>query len=1165
MRTMEENKNLILHKASAGSGKTFNLALQYISFLLTERENGLVRLRRGSELEVAARSILAVTFTNKATAEMKERIVARLGALANPPASGLSKEDEKFLEYFTGTLRLDECKLHETARESLHILLNNYSDFQVSTIDSFFQTVLRTFAYEVDLADSFELELDSDYVSRAALDATLNEMQEVEGKGAVRAWVSHLMRDKSEEAGNGWNIFDRKTYTTSLYGTLYSVFRNMDTEKYKAIREEMKEWFDAHPEFLHELQELQEKFDKPVKERHAAAREAAKRAIHYYNTTDFGDGKNSRGGIKGATAAVIDSKSNNSPKISNAEKRESDFRIDSSQLWRKMFLKGYYERHQSDAQVVHMMELAADFYGKTADWLHLKDMPYYRLWEAYSQNLKYLWMMNELDRRATEMVEEENMVRISDTNIILSRIIGEDDVPFVYERLGTRIDHFLIDEFQDTSAMQWDNFRPLLSETLARAEESDSFVIGDPKQSIYRFRNADPTVITNKVPTEFHERIDYRGLTPSENTNYRSKRTVVEFNNSLFTGMACYADRLEPAGSTYFKDLYAQVVQICNDKERIGYVEGRVKGVGKSSMDESEEDYPPYYKEIASLIASLINERGWRKRDIAVLVRTNKEGKQIIRALVDYNLHRADGLPPITFVSEESLLVSSSPAVQSVVSVIRLLAEGLDPEPEDTAEKGKREKSSSLLFNCRFRIFALRHAGKSDAEVLRLFLADEEARQLSIPNLVPMRSMALPQLVERIIHDYIGTVNDDALDNTPYLAAFQDAVLNYVERGPSDVASFLQWWDAHSQSLTVASSKGADDVNIMTIHKAKGLQFPVVIMPNTSDQLGINPRKGGEWMWLRPNYAALALGSGEPELPDGTLPPFVPVPAMLKYADIPVLTKAIEQHDRQVRMDAMNLLYVGFTRAVDEMYFYAPERGPVISNILPELPTSQNEEDCLLPADTIATEPEQGEGDEQKVIFQAGTKLSREQIAEIHAKVRRNKDVTFSGYDVRKDTDFLAFKVAEGGGIRETGIKLHGIMARVNVASDLDQALVKARVKGEITGEEQTEFGHLLRESMKDKRVADWFAPGLRVYNERTLLAPGYKGERRQLRPDRVVIDQEGNIMVIDYKFGETDHSNAYVSQVRRYKRILRQAFKQYKGTVRGYIWHVLNGEIEEV
>ncbi len=1121
---------LELHRASAGSGKTYTLAKKYLWYFLTiKEENGPRRLRTAAELHDSLSHILAITFTNKATNEMQQRIVEKLNALAFPPKDyGDTKDKGKkkpkhpdYMDDFCRDLDVTPQELSRTCRKALYILLENYSEFQVSTIDSFFQLVLRTFAYETDLNDSYAIELDSEYLAKVGIDATLNDIEEKKASSAVMHWIGVLM-DRGRESGEKWNIFQKKEDKRSIYYSFMKSVGRLENEDFKQIRTRLEEYFERTPDLPEIYESLDLKYSTPLKEPFAAMQAAAKKLLGLMKSADIDATKKK---FRDHSQKCLRCKWNRLPS-GNLQKFTpvSDFSGAS-----------YLKRRNAEPDFYKVAEpLYREMIDARNRWLAEFETTAYKHWSLYKKNFPYLGLLSITLRKRREYLEDNNCVELAETNSLLSRIIGEDDAPFIYERLGARLNHFLIDEFQDTSRMQWNNLRPLLSESLSRGNEN--LLIGDAKQSIYRFRNADPSLISERVEAEYAD-VKALGDSPGENTNWRSDPEVVEFNNGFFSMLA---DRLASQKNSSqdgncgidFRKLYGNVVQKIRpldedkDKDVKGYVE-----INIIRADRKEESTAAVITLIPSVIGEL-RSRGYMLGDIAILVDTNTEGETLINEFARYNLEEASPEERIEFISEQSLKVASSPAVKLILTTLATIGRGTDPEVRTGEEARRKGVVDWNEVKCNFRVFSLHHPDLSAPEQLEAFLASGSDSDAIATMLADMQAVTLPALVEGIASTFLPP--DMRRRDAPFIAALQDIVLEYCEAKPSDIASFMQWWERRGAKASITSPEGVDAVKVMTIHKAKGLEFPCVIIPFAQYQFLTAPVGKTEWRWVIPQ---------EISLDNCELPPFIPVDAssnMTGTAHEPVFNEYLDM----VTMDNLNKLYVGFTRAVNELYIFCNE-----GKRKDEMSTS------AMLCEYAGAE----EGQDQICVG--------EKYKECPVKRKREKVPVriIDDYNAHITPDFLKYREKELPNIvdaedydpeemdtdpRSEGNLMHAVMELVDTSGDLHRAVMRLQRKGLMSPDKARENENFLRKKIEAPEVRSWFDGTFRSICERPII-----GGKKLRRPDRVMVDKDGNAVVVDYKFGEFKSLKKYQNQIGGYVRDLRSSGK-YR-SVTGFLWYV--------
>lgn len=939
---------LTIQRASAGSGKTYTLARIFILNLIAYKTNsGTWKLRNERQMEDALTHILAITFTNKATNEMKQRIVSNLSLLskaASPHVDENLLEDIPYLNDFKDLIGSSSKEIGEASELALRVILNHYSDFKISTIDSFFQEILRIFTYEANINESYQLEIDSSFVNDAALDAAINELDtHPERMGNASFWLTTLMKEESKKSQK-WNLFNKKSSSGSIYAKIKWALTQLEKEDFKDVKQSLENYFENQrnasvlPELYKELRERanleRDSKLKALKKKAADAEDfllknnLSKTQVSSYFVNHIAIVQNLRPDEK--------FKNSYSSIVNEGTVFKKKFRIDN---------------HPLD-------DIALELYRLIEDWNNPSFDSYYKNWTIYGSLIPYFGLMFEVKSFLSEVLNTNNLLQLSETGYILKKIIGNEDAPFVYERLGNKIENYLIDEFQDTSRMQWDVIYPLINEGLSKDKES--LIIGDPKQSIYRFRNADHQLITHVVPSLFPGH-HAAGYSVEENTNWRSHTNVVKFNNYFFRTLSEYITGIsaQKGGKTNFNDLYSNVLQTPHDNKGMGYVEVRFFSQNKESFEnlseeEVEEGRSDLNRYDENVIQNLINvitslkERGYRQKDIGILVNRNDQSKLIIDALIDYNETLKDHSQKIDFVCEESLLVSSSRAVNLILSVLEKLTQPgnfISPKEKDSED----QKPLYLSWNnikISFSLYSHKHSDLDPAECLMKFL-NETDFDISLASLLEdLPSPTLACLIESIIK----TLLDEKFKSTDaiYLSSFQDIVNEYSSGHPNDPASFLEWWKAHGYNISISSTQDIDAIQIMTIHKSKGLEFKCVIVPFATDSF--LPSKF-EWRWVKPY-----------QFEEMNLPPVLPIKTSAELEGS-IHQKVYWEYIDQVLTDRLNMYYVAFTRARNELYVFTkdePGKNPskmqnflhhILNGKIKPSQISADEEKILLTAD----------------------------------------------------------------------------------------------------------------------------------------------------------------------------------------------------------------------
>ena len=1070
---------LKIYKASAGSGKTYTLTGEYLRLLLDDTEN--------------YRRILAVTFTNKAAEEMKDRILKQLNKLARGKKSDYRKG-------FMREIGIDAKTVNRRAQTALSKILHNYSDFHISTIDSFFQNIIRSFIREVGRDASCDIELDNDKVLGEITDRLLLDMEQDQ---QLRTWLISFTEEQVE-SGRSWDV--------------KRPIRNLGSEIFK-------ETFKLLPHEV--IEQLQNRDNLKAYQKQMFAKRAGfenmlssmgvewimKMEQACLAVESFPHGASGLAGYPQKLAAR---------KYEAPGKRVQNA-IDDDAVWlarnTPQDVKKCIEKAR-DAGLQALLKNIVDYYAAHG--------AVYETSKAILRHFGTLGILVDLSQKIQEYCAEHNVLLLSDAGALLSEIIGDSDAPFVYEKTGMRINHFMIDEFQDTSCIQWKDFLPLISNSLAQGHSN--LVVGDVKQSIYRWRNSDWNILAREISR------DLQAFQPQQITlekNFRSGRAMVEFNNSLFTKAADILQKKINSGKDTKPDSDGPIVDAYRDIEQAPAVTGDAGYVQIDFFTAADSDSweETATKRIPGLIEQL-RQQGFRLKDIAILVREKKQGGDIARYLMDYGTG-PDAKPGLKYdvVSDEAIYLKNSYAVQFITALLRHLV-----TPEDGITRAQ-------LLHLYFQHLAS-EAGPSHEHALfnpdegsSLFARHILTKLTDASGVIPCLSAG--ELAESIIHAFRLASNKDQL---PYIQAFQDTVQEYLRTGAPDLQSFLDWWDEQGQAQSVPLCQDQDAIRILTIHKAKGLEFKAVIIPFCTWGLD-HPPNHESIVWCRPAQQPFA------EL--GCLP--------MSYHSLKktIFTEEYYQEKMLSYVDSLNLLYVACTRACTRLYVLAPKDDRAPEKIYEKL----SDVGSLLYLCIKSMEGLSAEKD----VFRSGSENNNANTvkAESNYPCRLiRKKFELAAYPCRLIRKKLKQKYmsldyfdAVSGKISR-GRLLHELFSSIRTADDIGAALCRLQFEGKITGDEHNELKEKIRGLLADSRVAAWFCGDWDIRTEADILLAG--GAVR--RPDRVLI-RDRQAVVIDYKFGASG-SEKYNAQVRDYAGILQS---MGFGPVEGYLWFVEINTIEKV
>jgi ATP-dependent exoDNAse (exonuclease V) beta subunit len=856
---------LHLHRASAGSGKTYRLALYFISHVLGEKlSDGSWRLYPAN-VHCRHREILAITFTNKATEEMKQRIMRELAKLAGSPLmAGTRSNYEATLrgaEYFNCT----EEELRRAARRALTDLLYDFGGFNVSTIDSFFQAVLRTFAYEADLSGNYDLQIDEDFVISNAI-AEMVQMVVGRATGssvssarrrAVTQWLQTYMKDKIDE-GETFNIFNP---TGPVRSRLLDFTRHLFNEEYKCNKADIDP-FICNTDNVNTLQQALVGKRKQLREN---VSKLAAELLEKHN-----DNLEKRSLLayvrKCAGSRVIEAPT------------EAVYRLYSLQS-PDLYLNATARTKMTDEKKQSLFAAVNEF---------MEPVLKLRKCEIMLAQIYNMGLFSEIIQQIEAQKVENNTIMLSDTNTLLNRIIGDSSTPFIYERTGQVLRHFLIDEFQDTSRLQWQNLKPLILESLSKGD--DDLIIGDVKQCIYRFRNSDPNLLASGIGTDSDLKKFVHGET--YDTNYRSARTVVEFNNRLFRSLA---------NDTGNADVYVGMEQRAFKANVSGYVDLAI--LPNENFVERALD-----RMVTCMRRQLDN--GYSAADIVVLVRWRTDGVKVVERLLKEG-QEGGALHGVQVLSDEALLVNSSPAVQYVITTLRDLCATPTPSALLQRSNSMTERDIAWL-NQRMKQIAeeqnLEPYAALDATIAEFhrngFGGRESVQELR--HRFPIEGRALCEVVEAIIANL--PESEWLQSDAAYLCALQDLVLDFSQSNSPDLHSFLRWWDEGGVKSALGMASGVNAIRVMTIHKSKGLEAPCVHIPLLAGSL--MREDSYRWYDATKAFASLELTCDTPQ--------WFPMQSVREL----IRTEFAGEYERlcaQSVLDELNVLYVAFTRAKREL------------------------------------------------------------------------------------------------------------------------------------------------------------------------------------------------------------------------------------------------------
>lgn len=1094
---------IIINKASAGSGKTYTLVKEYLIMLLGKKTEGgnYILDKHPNDNH---RYILAITFTNKATEEMKSRIVETLDVLASNP------DESPYITDLTTMLGASKDDISKSAGIAERQMLEDYTNFNVCTIDTFFQKILRTFAYEVNLSSNYGVELNDEYVVELGVNNLKTRLHDESGKKnkSLSHWLWMFVQD-SMKNGSSWDVFYKPKSKKTVDNSLYNFAKVLTNE---VVKKNSKQLFD----FL-----------------------ADPKNIQAFNVALNSGISNLIPKVKECVSNIYELLKGPDIKANNYFTKFLDALNNSANPFLIKDLDKKVEKKIADQSFVNKNSAKVN---ESAICLYLEQIrDYGTVYASYKKilDLTYqLGLLGDINASMQDFTNENNTILLSGTNDIVKRIIDGCETPFIYERIGMYLHNFLLDEFQDTSRMQWENLLPLVRNGLANGH--DSLIIGDVKQSIYRFRNSDPQLLHSQLKVDFsNDSIKYN---EGRSINWRSARNIVHWNNAFFRFLSMalnmdefYAD-VEQEVSPKNEKLPGHVVvarREIPDKKK----DTDGSNDSKTESNDNSNDNDSNFKEwaIEKMIVDLqsLLARGFKQKDIAVLSNTNREGQLAISRIMKWNIENPD--KQMKVVSEESLLVISSPAVRIVVNILKML---------DRCEAHNEDGREMPMVLRRFE--ANRSEGMDTSEAFEdaIVSKDEDIADYIDRLYETSKSACLDSVVEQIIKSQLSKQMTE--ENTPYLLAFLDSVVDFMSRYGSNIHHFLKWWDKVGPGLSISSPDNIDAIRVITIHKSKGLQFPCVLIPMF------------DWNFDQSSIEWIETAGFKGKLPKGVaIPPIVPVKRDNKRT---LFDKEFKEIARSNIMDSLNKTYVACTRAQYELIIYTENNKEL------GLQLSQFLETCRNNADIAPTPTENCDPD---VVYELGKPMLRSDIPALNSDDNALPDNVESRimppYSVVSDVDRWKLTSPDiiidvRGTTRWVGEMLHKVMERVRTPKNLKKAFGRALHRGMITEEEHDEYLALLSKRLADPRVADWFANNNRLMLERSVTIGG----NGQKRPDRVVMKPNGEIIIVDYKFGDRsdDNDTKYKRQVAGYKRAVCDALGCRPDCVSGYVWYIHSGDI---
>ncbi|WP_424041556.1 UvrD-helicase domain-containing protein [Prevotella pallens] len=1112
---MEEH--LTVYRASAGSGKTFTLAVEYISLLVKDPEN--------------YQHILAVTFTNKATQEMKMRILSQLYGIANSLQSS-----QQYFNKVKEKTNMPDAVIRNNARAALTLLIHRYNNFRILTIDAFFQQVLRNLAHELGQTANLRVDLNNEEITEKAVDQMIESLE----KGQpVLQWISTYINNSIED-DNGWNIIGKiKTFGTNIFKDFY-----------KAHEANLKEQLSNADDF--------KVYETTLRKRRNDIRKTfnskAKSILNEIKNANLDIPSNYRSGLyKYLTDSAIAPLTNKPLKAGVLKANESPQNWTSSKC-----AKADKQQIQTLAAEVLSAQLSELIAYNNDNWNEFQSI------QLTLSHLSELRLLHAIADAVDNLTKDTNRFMLSNTQALLKELIADSDTPFIFERIGARLKHVMIDEFQDTSTIQWQNFQVLLANCMAQ-ELSQNLIVGDIKQSVYRWRQGDWGILNNIEKSFAHQKIRLETL----DYNYRSEKRIIDFNNAFWeqcvanTAKEVAQDDAEKA--KIVQKAYEDVAQKTHKTAENGFV--------KISLYPSKVMKDAVLEELIETIKELFNNGygGKNQSKIAILVRSKSNIQDIVNALL-----QAFG-NEINIVSDEAFRLDASLSVNIIVSAMHLLT-----HPDDVLTRGKLVK----LYNQEVLkkpltdtdlLVSINESNNIDTKNIdkkerRKLATEQQMAKLNSqlpPEYVANRELLLGLPIVDLVDKLFMLFGLDQLEGqSSYICTLYDTLNDFLKDHTADIDDFINEWENSLSSKTIQSDE-IEGIRIMTIHKSKGLEFDNVIIPFCNWEM---EKKGTLWCETKNKPA-----------PYNKLP-LLPIDFSRDKLIGTVFEDDYKEEHFQNIVDNLNLLYVAFTRASKNLFVFGLRQGKTtLDNIAKGTPPGNRSYAIELALRQVS---EQLQGSSLSFPDDIGSEIHFEYgtlVPETHEKEhavadnpflikpdkhivsiatypqaatfkQSNKSIEFvKGEDVDPSDRTRYIKI---------GNVLHQLFSTIYTTADIPARLNELEQQGIIYNDEITsaQLRTRIEDAITNPQVQEWFSKRWQLYNECTILEYNKDtNEMEEHRPDRVMTDGK-EFVVVDFKFGK--EREEYKKQVQQYMEILiRMGHKK----VSGYLWYVVKNNVVEV
>ena len=1019
---MQNTSSFQVYNASAGSGKTFTLVKEYIKVLLT------------SDDIFSFQKILAITFTNKAAGEMKERVLSSLEDFADG-------EENDLLNIIVDEIKIDKAIIQERSKKILDAILKNYSAFSITTIDSFTHKIIKNFAFDLGLSLNFEVEMDAVSLLNEAVDVLISKIGT--DKKLTNLLIDYSL-DKTDD-DKSWDI------SRDLSEFARILLNEDDVQHFRSLADKK----------LEDFTNLKSKLYNQQKELKDSIKKVGEECLELIENNDL-EHKNFMRGTIPKFFADLSTKS-----------VDIDFIKRSETIKKAIENNQFYSKSTAEFVATSIDQIVPDIVRlfKEAEVVYQQ----FSMNKLALKSIIPLAVLNNINSEL-ENIKEDNNIRLNaEFNQLISDNIKDQPAPFIYERIGQRFQHYFIDEMQDTSVLQWQNLVPLIDNTLAQ-ENSNLLLVGDGKQAIYRWRGgkAEQFIeLGSDRLNPFHVSKEIKNL----ETNFRSYSEVINFNNSFFQHTANFIQ------NESYKNIFIEGnKQIENAKKG-----GLVSLTFLEKNEDKELEKVKYPQKVLEKILQL-KER-FSLSEICVLTRTRKDGVAVANYLSEKG---------IDIVSSETLLLKNSAKVTFIVDVLKVLQ---NPSDEETRfemlyflhQHLQIEKPKHVFFN---------EFAKSDNQTIL-----ESLKNLGVTfNISAFHQLPFYEKIEEIIRGFNLINSSDA-----YLQFFLDVVLEQQRNG-TDVGEFLEFWELKKERLSIVAPESAGAVQIMTIHKSKGLEFPVVIFPCDVDiYRQIKPKS---WLDQLPeSYEGF----------DELLVDYSKSLSIVSERGLDIYNKQREE----LELDNFNLLYVTLTRAVEQLHVITDKKisakGEENTNFYSGVFINYLKQQNLWNDDLS----EYIFGDVQRV----SEKKEENSVAEIHEKFI---STPWQEHNIVLLANSSKLWNTEQGKAIDFGNLFHEILSKIITSKDIEKVISIYYQQGVINKEQQIFITKSVFSIVNHPELELYFSDKVKVFNEREIVDV----DNQIIILDRLIFIADKKVVIIDYKTGTP--SSEHHQQLLRYERTLK-------------------------